>query len=167
MYALSWSVPRAGINLFFMLELLSVYTDWIYLGVLICLLGAIFYDLRFRLIPNWLIGLVLTFGFLNLSFHPELALQYLISLGIGVLVWGGLFYARLMGGGDAKLMMALSLLVLPMNLFVFYLCVLAIGAIQALTWLVAFKDKTLPYALAIGLGSVVFYLLNNLTPSFF
>ena len=132
----------------------------IYILVLGALGVATYTDLKSRTIPNWLVLIVLGLGILNLFLQFELAPSYLISFGIGILVWGSLFYSRLMGGGDAKLMMVLSLLVLPGALFNLYLYILLAGALQALWWRFYVKDTHLPYALSILVGYVVWFVLT-------
>ena len=126
--------------------------------LLISLLIAVYTDIKSRVIPNWLIAGVLCLGLVH--FFLEINFEYLISFGIGVLVWGLFFYLKLFGGGDAKLMMGLSFFVLPVNLLTFYLCVLIAGALQALFWMCFKKSRELPYAVAIALGSVGYFILT-------
>jgi len=127
-------------------------------ALLIGLLIAVYTDIKSRVIPNWLILITLFLGFLNFILNPEPG--YLISFGVGVITWGLLFYLKLFGGGDAKLMMVLSFFVLPVNLLTFYLCVLIAGALQALFWMCFKKSRELPYAVAIALGSVGYFILT-------
>jgi len=133
----------------------------VYLAVLMLLGIAIYTDVRTRTIPNWLVGLVGVLGFLHLMVHLESAHLYALSFLIGILVWGGLFHARAIGGGDAKLIMVLSLFVLPAGLVSFYLCVTIVGGLQALVALIFKQRKDLPYGVAIGVGSVLWFLLTN------
>lgn len=76
--------------------------------------GAALWDLRFRRVPNRLIGAMLGAWVLvlvpQLFFHTEQALVSLISGGVGFLLAGGVFLVvylisrKGLGGGDVKFM---------------------------------------------------------------
>ena len=102
-------------------------------------------------------GAVLLLGLVHLGLNIQSASSYLISLAIGLVVWSVLFYAKVLGGGDAKLMMALSLFVLPSDLLMLYACVLIAGGLQAGIWMIFKKETHMPYAVAIAVGSLIYY----------
>lgn len=134
---------------------------FLYLTLAVLLLLAIYTDLKYRLIPNWLVLVVFGLGLIQIGLDLENAVSYGWSFLVGLLVWGGLFQFRLMGGGDAKLMMALSVWVLLPELLTLYLCVAIAGGVQAGIWLLLKKERELPYGVAISLGSVLFFIMNK------
>lgn len=80
----------------------------------IWLLFASVYDLRKRIVPNWLsfslIIFALGFRFFYSLFNENFLFFYqgLIGLGIFFIVGNVLYYGRIFAGGDAKLMIALG-----------------------------------------------------------
>ena len=81
---------------------------------LVWLLFAAVYDLRKRIVPNWLsfslIIFALGFRFFYSLFNESFLFFYqgLIGLGIFFVIGNALYYARMFAGGDAKLMIALG-----------------------------------------------------------
>lgn len=126
--------------------------EWLTLLVLVV---ASAYDIGTRQIPNFLsVGL---FMFLCvmwlLTQPPESWGQALGGVGISCVLLGPLFYARILGGGDVKLLLSLGLLVGGSQVFELWFWVALIGAGQAL-WFLWWKphEKNMPYALSITLG---------------
>ncbi|MBI2044064.1 prepilin peptidase, partial [Candidatus Pacearchaeota archaeon] len=127
--------------------LLSLAFVWI--------LVASIYDLRKRIVFNWLsfslIIFALGFRFFYSLFNENFALFYqgLIGLGIFFLLGNLLYYGRIFAGGDAKLMIALGA-ILPLsesfliNLKIFglfFILFLFAGAIYGLSWSIYFTIK--------------------------
>jgi prepilin peptidase CpaA len=84
----------------------------------IALLIAAFTDLRSRQIANWLTGAIalgapLFWWAEGLTLWPEIAIQAGLALA-AFAVLAGLFALRAMGGGDVKLLVALSLWIEPL-----------------------------------------------------
>lgn len=81
---------------------------------LIWLFFAAVYDLRKRMVPNWLsfslIIFALGFRFFYSLFNENFLFFYqgLIGLGIFFVIGNALYYGRVFAGGDAKLMIALG-----------------------------------------------------------
>ena len=115
----------------------------------IWLVFASIYDLKKRMVPNWLsfslIIFALGFRFFYSLFESESYLffyQGLIGLGIFFIVGNALYYGRMFAGGDAKLMMALGV-ILPFSMdllknlelfFLFVILFLFAGGFYGLIW---------------------------------
>jgi prepilin peptidase CpaA len=122
---------------------------------LIVLAVATFTDLRNRRIPNWLVlpfmlaGIAVS-GWLH-GWHG--IGQSFAGLGLGVLIYGFLFWLGGMGAGDVKLCAAIGAWIGPNQLFIALVITAMAGGIMVLCW-AAFggflKD------LFTGAGSVVF-----------
>src|ERR1035437_4510687 len=122
---------------------------------LIVLAVATFTDLRNRRIPNWLVlpfmlaGIAVS-GWLH-GWHG--IDQSFAGLGLGVLIYGFLFWLGGMGAGDVKLCAAIGAWIGPNQLFIALVITAKAGGIMVLCW-AAFggflKD------LFTGAGSVVF-----------
>jgi prepilin peptidase CpaA len=116
-----------------------------------------FSDLRSRRIPNWLVFIGLVFG-LGLNFYVSgwsgLGRCFL-GAGLAAAVYLPLFALRAMGGGDAKLMIAVGALAGPWNWFLIFLLTAVIGGVVAVTILL-FKG-----ILRNTLGNVA-HILNEL-----
>jgi prepilin peptidase CpaA len=112
---------------------------------LIVLAVATFTDLRNRRIPNWLVlpfllaGIVVSpwrhdwhgnshgFGWQGLG-------QSLAGLGLGVLIYGFLFWMGGMGAGDVKLCAAIGAWIGPAQLFIALVITGMAGGIMVLCW---------------------------------
>ncbi len=84
--------------------------------VLIVMTAGI-YDLRFRRIPNWLVlvGLVLGFGLNTFLFGLSGLERSAMGMGLALLIYFPLYLLRAMGAGDAKLMAAVGAIVGPVR----------------------------------------------------
>ncbi|MFN4295292.1 MAG: prepilin peptidase [Brevundimonas sp.] len=134
-------------------------------------------DLATMTIPNWM-SLILIAAFIPAALLAGLGWQaLLVHLGIGVaaLIIGiGLFALRVIGGGDAKLMAALSLWMGPEAVLMFVLWTAMIGGLFSLGLILArrhFADFTplglawvgrllepkgdIPYGVAIAAGALL------------
>jgi prepilin peptidase CpaA len=88
-------------------------------GVLVLIVvTAAIYDLRYRRIPNWLVlvGLVLGIGgntamFAVAGMHAAGLTRALLGMGIALLIYFPLYLLHAMGAGDAKLMAAVGSIV--------------------------------------------------------
>ena len=102
-----------------------------------CLCHAIFSDVRKLRVPNW-IPVALVFGFFTyaaLSANEINLPTRLLSVSIIFCVTFFFFYKRLLGGGDVKLLSAVSLWIAPTDIFVFIVLMALIGAVLALSLL--------------------------------
>jgi prepilin peptidase CpaA len=102
----------------------------------IVLAVATFTDLRSRRIPNWL---VLPFLFAGIVVSAWLhgwngVGQSFGGLGLGVLIYGFLFWMGGMGAGDVKLAAAIGAWIGPNQLFFALIIAAMAGGIMALCW---------------------------------
>ena len=112
-------------------------------------------DLKTRMISNWIsfsmIVFVLGFRFFYSLFNESFAFFYqgLIGLGIFFLLGNLLYYGRMFAGGDAKLMIALGVilpfsesLLINLKIFsMFFILFLFVGAFYGITWSVFLSLK--------------------------
>src|SRR5580700_4199943 len=111
--------------------------------LLLVVLGAAVYDLRYRRIPNWLSasGVLIGLG-LNAFLYqgwPGVR-QSLLGLGVGFGVYFLLYLVRAMGAGDVKLMAAVGAIVGWQDWFGTFLITAMLGGAMALI-LVASKGR--------------------------
>tara|TARA_Y100000296_G_scaffold6237_1_gene7664 strand:- start:3201 stop:4058 length:858 start_codon:yes stop_codon:yes gene_type:complete len=124
---------------------------------LIWLIFASVQDLRTRMVSNWisfsLIIFVLGFRFFYSLFNENFTFFYqgLIGLGIFFILGNLLYYGRMFAGGDAKLMIALGV-ILPFseNLLInikiftlFFILFLFVGSFYGLAWSIFLSSKNL------------------------
>ena len=106
----------------------------IQLTLFVLVVVAAYFDLKFRLIPNWLSlsGVLLGLG-LNVAFSGWEGLWFSAQgLGLALLIYFPLFLLRAMGAGDAKLMAAVGACVGPANWFGIFVVTAVCGAILGL-----------------------------------
>ena len=127
---------------------------------------ATFTDLRSRRIPNWLVIPFLLAGIAVSPWRPDWQGkmhgfgwyglgQSFAGMGLGILVFGFLFWLGGMGGGDLKLCAALGAWIGPMQLFFAMVYAGMAGGVMVLCWAVFggfFKE------LFTGAGDLVFGL---------
>jgi prepilin peptidase CpaA len=105
---------------------------WSYQVLLVIMVAiAAGFDLRYRRIPNWLVGTGLVWGMLmnTLLFGWPGLKTSLLGIGLAFIVYFPLFLVRGMGAGDVKLMMAVGALVGPLNwLYIFVMTGILGGA---------------------------------------
>jgi prepilin peptidase CpaA len=91
------------------------------------------FDVRYRRIPNWLVGTGLVWGLSmnTLLFGWPGLKTSLIGIGVAFLVYFPLFLVRGMGAGDVKLMMAVGSLVGPLNWLYIFLITGILGGVAA------------------------------------
>ncbi|MEJ2123541.1 MAG: prepilin peptidase [Alphaproteobacteria bacterium] len=106
--------------------------------ILTALAVAAWKDLKTRLIPDELTGIVAASGFvLGLMLRPE---QAIISLPAAVVVFlglGVLSHFNLMGGGDVKLISAATLLVPPERIGHLLLAIVLAGGVLSCVYIIA------------------------------
>ena len=116
---------------------------------------ASFTDLRRRIIPNWLVGPfwlagLIVSGWLD-GWH---GLGHSFEgMGLGLLVYGALFWIGSMGAGDVKLAAAIGAWIGPSQLFFALFVTAMAGGVMVLVWAVA--AGFLPDLLK-GAGNLVF-----------
>ncbi|WP_337660884.1 A24 family peptidase [Erythrobacter sp. Alg231-14] len=143
-------------------------------GLLIALAIALIFaavtDIQRRQIDNWLniciaLGAPAFWWASGLSLWPDMAWQIgfavvITSLLMGILAIGYNTGILFIGGGDAKLLAALSLWLMPMNYLSFLIVMAMFGGLMAVGFIarrIVFKPKTpgrLPYGVAIAFGAL-------------
>lgn len=103
---------------------------------LIVLAVATFTDLRNRRIPNWLVFPFLLAGIAVSGWlHGWHGIgQSLAGLGVGLLIYGFLYWMGGMGAGDVKLCAAIGAWIGPEQLFIALVITAIAGGIMALCW---------------------------------
>jgi prepilin peptidase CpaA len=107
---------------------------------LIVLAVATFTDLRSRRIPNWLVLPFLVAGIAVSGYlrgWPGVGYSF-EGLGLGLLVYGVLFFMGGMGAGDVKLCAALGAWIWPHQLLLSLVFTAMAGGIMVLVWLLFF-----------------------------
>ncbi|NCP67637.1 hypothetical protein GW756_05190 [bacterium] len=134
--------------------------SWISLVTLV-LVSAAYFDLKSRTIPNKLsLGGLLIMALYLWVFPAFPITEHLLGLLIGSIIFYSLFLLKVFGGGDSKLLIFVSLSFGAPLLISVWLWIFIIGGLQALFWRIFFKQKSMPYALSIALGSL-FYILSS------
>jgi prepilin peptidase CpaA len=108
----------------------------IYWPTVAVLVVATFTDVRSRRIPNWLVLPFLALGILVSGWlhgwHG--ALSSVEGAGLGLLLYGFLFWMGGMGAGDVKLCAAIGAWIGPSQLFISLIFTGLVGGAMALTW---------------------------------
>lgn len=136
--------------------------------VLIAALGASYFDIRARRIPNWLTGALAIAG---LGLNAAAGVRPLLMAAcvmVALMLLGALLYARGgIGGGDIKLAAAAAG-TLSLPLCVPFLLYTAVGggllAIGFIVLRAAARTSTLPYAPAFAFGAVLIILSQTVAP---
>jgi prepilin peptidase CpaA len=108
--------------------------------LLVMLLGAAMFDVRYRRIPNWLTagGVVLGVALNAVIGPPEAGLGFsLAGLGVAFGIYVALYALRAMGAGDVKLMAAIGAMVGWERWFGIFFVTALIGGVMALILLLA------------------------------
>jgi prepilin peptidase CpaA len=136
----------------------------------IVLAVATFTDLRNRRIPNWLVVPFLVAGIGTSVWRQGWhGLGYSFAgLGLGLLLYGFLFWMGGMGAGDVKLAAAIGAWIGPSQLFIALIVTAMAGGLMVLGWALfggflkdLFKGagdhlkRKMPYAPAIAIGTLV------------
>ncbi|WP_417208469.1 A24 family peptidase [Antarctobacter sp.] len=153
--------------------LFEVSVGWL---VVPLLLAVIAYDMRFMRIPNWLVTLFVIVAVVSLAFSVTWVelLHRLFAATAVFLVSLLLFAARLMGGGDVKLLTVLTLMipVSALSLFgvIFSLSIFAsvatlyvmrtVNSGARTRWKAISDRRGFPLGLAIGIAGIVFALFG-------
>lgn len=116
---------------------------------------ATFTDLRSRRIPNWLVLPFLLAGILASGWmHGRHGIgQSFAGLGLGLLIYGLLFWMGGMGMGDVKLCAAIGAWIGPGQLLIALVITGIVGGVMAIGWAIAggFLGELLK-----GTGTVIF-----------
>src|SRR5579872_2033458 len=94
---------------------------------------AAIYDLRYRRIPNWLVlaALVVGFGLNTFLFEMAGLKRAALGMALALAIYFPLYLLRAMGAGDAKLMAALGSIVGPGNWIVLFVATAVLGGMVA------------------------------------
>jgi prepilin peptidase CpaA len=105
---------------------------------LVAMLASAWRDMSERIIPNGLVGLVAASGLgLSLLLRFDQAWIGLLAAFLLILVLGTLAHFRMMGGGDVKLLSAVSLLVPPVQIGALVIYTAVAGGILSAAYLIA------------------------------
>jgi len=110
------------------------------MALLLILLAAAVYDIRYRRIPNWLTvtGVVLGLAMNTLIGPPEGGILFsVVGLLVGFTVYAVAYALRFMGAGDVKLMAAVGALLGWKTWFGIFVITALIGGVMALILVVA------------------------------
>jgi len=108
----------------------------VYWPIVAVLVVATFTDVRSRRIPNWLVfpffvlGLVVS-GWLQGWHGVEMSFA---GAGLGLLIYGLLFWVGGMGAGDVKLCAAIGAWIGPSQMLISLIFTALVGGAMALTW---------------------------------
>lgn len=157
------------------------------LGLVLLALAAV-QDLRIRIIPNGVVISVAVTGLLLGATGRPLSLWINIAVGLVLLgVFGVVSHFELIGGGDVKLLAAVTLLVPPEQIAGLLLAIALVGGLVSAVYLLLYRflkhraadhvrwdnalahwwrrersrirnARTVPYALAISGGSIVYII---------
>jgi len=102
--------------------------------LVVIVVTAAIYDLRYRKIPNWLVltGLVLGFGLNTFLFELTGLTNSALGMGLALLIYFPLYLLRAMGAGDAKLMAAVGSIVGWGNWLAIFVATAVIGGVLGL-----------------------------------
>lgn len=120
-----------------------VESIWLFSALYLVLFAAVS-DLRSMRIPNWIsVALIVLFA-IGIPFGlSENLTAHLIVFGIAALIVLGLFFAKLAGGGDVKLIAALALWMGPAGIVPFILYMALAGGVLAIAAIVLTKNNAL------------------------
>lgn len=143
-----------------MIHLFQMEIYFVILTLVVTTIAA-YTDIKSRTIPNCLsfIGIPIALIFIFLGRDSFNTQSYLLSGVLSLILMVPCFYAKVFGGGDAKLLILLGFCI-PIESFVwlwFYISI--VGGVEALFFL-AYKKKLkqkIPYAVAIWLGTILFW----------
>lgn len=169
---------------------MGAVADWFGIIVVALSIAGAVQDLAAREIANgWALAIVLMFlALVLMGGWPLDAVPGAVAGAAAVFVVSTVLFAfGLFGGGDVKLLGAVSLWIAPGQVAAFVLTVVLVGGVVALVFLVRLwvgsrirrkqgvaglfftedqeKSKTIPYGLAIALGVLVMWRLGALGPS--
>ena len=136
--------------------------DAIILTIWLCLLISCYTDIKYRIISNYIVIIIFALAILNYAFGQG-ALNYSAS-GIFLVCGLLMFYCRLVGAGDIKIITAL-LITIPADSVIFFFAVTTFLGLPLAIFAIIYKwlkkvegGITLPYGVAIT-GS---YILTSL-----
>ena len=135
----------------FSFSLLGYMTFVVWLIILVQLVALFVYDIKWMILPNRLVGLVVPFSGLLVVLHAfdVRSPGYVLSAVTGAAVIAGLFWAlfqisggKWIGGGDVKLAVALGLIAgSPVKALLVIFIASLLGTVISLPFLIAKKRK--------------------------
>jgi len=130
--------------------------SFVWWPTVIVLSVATYTDLRSRRIPNWLVLPFFAIGVVVSGFHGWHGLgQSLSGAGLGLLLYGILFFMGGMGAGDVKLCAAIGAWIGPVQLIYAVILTGLAGGLMALAWAVwaGFLGELFQHAGDLAFGS--------------
>ena len=142
----------------------TIFTGIMAGGLIATLAYAIWTDVRSRIIPNPLNAAIalaapLWWWSSGLGLWPDVAIQIAIA-AVALLLFMGAFAIGAMGGGDVKLIAALGLWLLPIDMLRMLVWMSLIGGVLTIAMLIAHKLRKaegkpeIPYGVAIALATM-------------
>lgn len=128
---------------------------------------ASYYDVKSRIIPNRVVGLIFLVALLYLWINFDSynwSIIHTVSFILANVFWIGSFYLSKggFGGADAKIFMAVSFFFYPMTYWYFVVLSFGLGIILGLLIKVIYKNNmTIPLVVPISL-SFIFFTISTL-----
>lgn len=114
----------------------------LWVAILVLLVAIAKRDLAVRIIPNRFVILIATAGLiLNVMTRPDLTLLSLLFSLITFLLLGTLVHYNFLGGGDAKLIAAVTLIVPPAQLSQLLITISLAGGMLSAAYFVAYWKR--------------------------
>ena len=134
----------------------------LYLGVILLLVAA-YSDVTTLKIPNLLVAAVTLLGIIRLILIGNIKIAlYTVGVSLLVFIAGSVMFAHgFIGGGDAKLITATTLLIGYRGLIRFLLLLIICGAVQCAIQYVIARTALVPYGITIAIAGSIMLLIRD------
>ena len=134
----------------------------LYLGVVLLFVAA-YSDITTLKIPNLLVAAVTLLGIIRLILIGNIKIAlYTVGVSLLVFIAGSVMFAHgFIGGGDAKLITATTLLIGYRGLIRFLLLLIICGAVQCAIQYVIARTALVPYGITIAIAGSIMLLIRD------